>query len=408
MTFWIIAAIIALVSAVALGVTAARARTGTGRAAEFDLRVYRDQLKEVDRDLARGVIVAADADRIRTEIGRRILAADAKAKSENTAAASAGASWPLLILLCAVLIGGGLWLYATIGQPGYGDLPRSLREDQAETLRQTRPSQAQAEADLPPLPPAPNLGAEYEALVVKLRETVATRPDDLQGQILLAQNEAQLGNFNAAHAAQSQVLRIKGDSADPQDYLYYADMLVLAAGGYISPEAEAALLETLKREPANGAALYYWGMMYAQTGRPDLAFRIWERLLAVSAPDRPWVPPIRAQIEEIAQLAGEHRFTLPPERALPGPSAEDMEAASDMSEEDRQDMIRNMVDGLAERLATEGGSAEEWARLIRALSVLGETEQVTAIWDDAQTVFAEDPASMELLTSAARAAGLIP
>ena len=79
-----------------------------------------------------------------------------------------------------------------------------------------------------------------------------------------------------------------------------------------------------------------------------------------------------------------------------------------MSEEDRQNMIRNMVDGLAERLVTEGGSAEEWARLIRALSVLGETEQVTAIWDDAQTVFAEDPASMELLTSAARAAGLIP
>lgn len=408
MAFWIIAAGIALVSAVALGLTAARARAGAGRAAEFDLRVYRDQLKEVDRDLARGVINAADADRVRTEIGRRILAADAKAQGETTAEAGAAVNWPLLVVLCGVLIGGGLWLYATIGQPGYGDLPRSLREDRAETIRQTRPSQAQAEAELPPLPPAPTLGPDYEALVVKLRETVADRPDDLQGQMLLAQNEAQLGNFSAAHEAQSQVLRLKGDSADWQDYLYYADMLVLAAGGYVSPEAEAALQETLKREPANGAALYYWGMMYAQTGRPDLAFRIWERLLAVSAPDRPWIAPILAQIEDIAQLAGEHRFTLPPERALPGPSAEDVEAASDMSDEDRQDMIRNMVDGLAERLATEGGTAEEWARLIRALSVLGETERVTAIWGEAQTVFAEDPASMELLTSAARAAGLIP
>ncbi len=66
----------------------------------------------------------------------------------------------------------------------------------------------------------------------------------------------------------------------------------MAAGGYVSPEAEAALSEVLRREPSNGRARYYTGLLYAQTGRPDLAFRVWRPLLedsgrgcALGAPD---------------------------------------------------------------------------------------------------------------------------
>jgi cytochrome c-type biogenesis protein CcmH len=45
--------------------------------------------------------------------------------------------------------------------------------------------------------------------------------------------------------------------------------------------------------------------MYAQQGRPDLAFPIWRNLLAESTPDAPWLGPIRLQIEEVAAMAGE-------------------------------------------------------------------------------------------------------
>ncbi len=62
-----------------------------------------------------------------------------------------------------------------------------------------------------------------------------------------------------------------------------------------------------------------------------------------------------------------------------------------MTPEDRMDMIRSMVDGLSDRLATDGGPPEDWARLINALGVLGDTEQAAAIWTEAQSVFADTP-----------------
>jgi cytochrome c-type biogenesis protein CcmH len=115
--------------------------------------------------------------------------------------------------------------------------------------------------------------------------------------------------------------------------------------------------------------------MYAQQGRPDLAFPIWRNLMAESTADAPWLDPIRLQIEEVAALAGE-RVTLadlpqPAAPAAPGPTPEQIEAAAEMAPEDRSAMIEGMVAGLADRLATEGGPPEDWARLITAFGVLG-------------------------------------
>ncbi|MEX0285324.1 MAG: c-type cytochrome biogenesis protein CcmI [Paracoccaceae bacterium] len=406
MIFWIIATALALLSAGLLTLAVLRGRAGAEPAAVYDLRVYRDQLREVERDLARGVIAEADAERTRVEISRRILAADAQMKAGGDDQGQT-LGRPLLIGALAVcLIGGSLWLYSSLGQPGYGDLPRSLRVEAAAEAREKRPSQATAEAEMPPSNQAEAAGADYVDLVERLRETVAARPDDLEGHMLLARNEAVLGNFKAAYEALEGVLRIRGDGATGRDHLNVADMMILAAGGYVSPEAEAHLSDALKLEPQNGGAQYYWGLMHAQTGRPDLSFRIWSRLLASSPPEANWVEPIRAQIEQIAALAGETRFQLPPLAPPPGPSAEDVEAAADLTDEERADMVRNMVDGLVTRLANEGGTADEWARLIRALAVLGDTERAKAIYDEAVSAFAEDPFGLDMLKDTAESAGI--
>jgi len=128
MTFWIIIAALALF-VVALFVRAAlRGTEGATEAAAYDLQVYRDQLKEVDRDLARGVISEDEAERTRLEISRRILAADAAIKGETQDHGQPRKS-PLLIggLAAVAVLGGSLWLYATIGTPGYRDLPIAMR-----------------------------------------------------------------------------------------------------------------------------------------------------------------------------------------------------------------------------------------------------------------------------------------
>ncbi|MEO0990462.1 MAG: c-type cytochrome biogenesis protein CcmI, partial [Pseudomonadota bacterium] len=288
-------------------------------------------------------------------------------------------------------LGGSVWVYLGIGAPGYGDLPLRQRVAEAEALKAARPSQETAEAQVPPA--AVEVPEDYRALAEQLREAVAERPGDVEGLALLARTEANLGDFRAAHAAQGQLLALKGDTVTVADMVTYADLLTLAAGGYVSPEAEAMLRRILTRDPRNGVARYYAGLVEMQTGRPDRAFAIWRALLEESTPDARWARTVATQIDEAAARAGE-RYEVPP-RFL-APSGSGMTAAD----------IQNMVSGLAERLATEGGPAEDWARLIRSYGVLGETEAAAAIWAEAQQAFQGLPDAMAVLEEAAARAGL--
>ena len=65
-----------------------------------------------------------------------------------------------------------------------------------------------------------------------------------------------------------------------------------------------------------------------------------------------------------------------------------------------------MVAGLEDRLAAEGGPAQDWARLIAALGVLGESDRASDIADEAQVVFAEDGAALRLIENAIAQAGI--
>ena len=406
MTFWIIITALSICVTALLILALRRGRKDTAPAAAFDLKVYRDQLREVDRDYARGVLQDDDAERLKTEISRRILTADkAMQETHEDHRSPKALRFGLMAVLVAVLVGGGLFLYRDLGAPGYGDLSLKDRIETAKDARANRPNQETAEQALPA--PIENLNApkDYITLVTKLREAVASRPNDLAGAQLLARHEMALGNAKAAYTAQQGVLRIKGDQTTAEDYATYADMLVIAAGGYVSPEAEAALQAALIRDRTNGPARYYTGLMMAQTGRPDVAFRTWATLLQSSASDDPWTEPLRAQIEDMAFRAGVE-YTLPDLNTMKGPTAEDVEASRDMTPEDRQEMIKGMVDQLSSRLGSQGGSAEEWARLIGALTVLGETERASAILTEARTVFAAAPDALAMINAAAQRAGV--
>lgn len=406
--FWIATGAMAFAVAVLLALAILRGQRDVAPAGASDLQVYRDQLAEIDRDLARGTIPADEAERLRAEVSRRILAADAAARAEaGESAQPARASAAVAGLVALAVVAGGYALYTRIGAPGYPDLPRQARIDSAAEARASRPSQAEAEAGIPATQD-PDVSEDYLELVQRLRGAVSERPGDIEGLTLLARSEAALGNFKAAYQAQQRIIEARGDAATARDYADLADMMILAAGGYVSPEAQRAVEAALARDPDNGVARYFAGQMMMQTGRPDIAFRTWDRLLRQSPPDAPWVAPIRAQIEELAWRAGVPDYTLPEtaQTAAPGPSAEDMEAAAQLSPEERMQMIRGMVGNLSDRLATEGGPPEDWARLITALGVLGETERATAIWQEAQTTFAGAPSALETVDAAAAEAGL--
>ena len=401
MLFWTLS--IALAALVALALARALWRGGAVRAeAEADLQVYRDQLREVERDLARGVMPAAEADRARIEISRKLLEAD---RTGRAAPASARGNPVVPLVLIGAAVTGAVGLYATTGAPGYPDLPIAKRIARAENFREARPSQAEAEAQVV-LPERPVPAADYLALVERLRVAVAGHPDDLTGQRLLARNEAVLGNFPAAIAAQRRVIELSGAAVTAEDYATLADTMILATGGYVSPEAEAALVRTLELDPRNGTARFYLGAMWAQTGRPDHAFALWRGLLEEGPEEAPWIPAIRSDIAMLARAAGVRYAPPPAPGAAPGPDAAAVGAAAEMTPEERQQMIRGMVDQLSERLASEGGPAEDWARLITSLGVLGEAGRAKATLAEAEGRFAGRDAELAVIRAAAAQAGV--
>ncbi len=408
MVFWIIITSLSVGVGAVLALALVRGRAEAVPQAAYDMQVYRDQLKEVDRDLARGVIPEAEAERVRTEVSRRLLAADAQMRAQEAPTGPGGKSHVIVAMaLIGLMLVGSLALYAQLGVPGYRDLPLETRIAASDQARADRLSQAEAEAQAPARPPAPEVAPDYLALMEKLRQTVAERPDDLQGLRLLVRNEAALGNVAAAYAAQQQTIRVKGPEATAGDHALLADLMIAAAGGYVSTEAEAALRMALQVDPEDPTSRYYLGAYLMQVDRPDAAFRIWERLLRESPADAPWVTPIRNQIEDVAWRAGV-QYQLPdaPREAPSGPSAEDMAAAADMNADERMEMIRGMVRNLAVRVENEAVPPADWARLISAYAVLGEMELAQNVWDNAQKTFWDAPKSLAVIRQAAIDAGV--
>ena len=405
--FWVIAAAVALGSLGLVFAPLLRGAVPAGSRAAYDARVFRDQLREIEADRARGVLSDAEAEATRIEVSRRLIAAADAADGDGGAGRSPASftrrGAPLAV---AALLVAAVGLYAALGTPGLPDDPLKTRLAREAEARAKRPKQAEVEAMVAARGLAPTVTARDGdvALVERLEQVVAARPDDLDGQRLLARSLAALGRWPEARVAEEKVVALLGERAAGQDYVDLAELSVLAAGGYVSPEAEAALGQALTLDPANPVGRYYSGLALLQSGRADLAYRLWSALLVEGPADAPWIAAIRAEIGEVARMAG-----MPPApdgAAPPGPAPADVEAAESLSPEARQGMVEGLVARLSDRLASEGGPPADWARLIRALGVLGRRQEAEAILAEARVKLAGDPAARSLLDEAAANAGI--
>jgi cytochrome c-type biogenesis protein CcmH len=361
--------------------------------------VYAEQMRGLERDRAKGVLADEEFDSMRAEIGRRMISA-ARMEVGLTTSASSGGFFPLVTVSFAACIVGAV-IYVQVGSPNSPDTPIAARYAQSDALKASRLSQADAEAQTPA--PSTPQDSTYAQLVSDLRKALATRPDDIQGQELLAKSESRLGNYASAHAAQARVLQLKADGASPDEWYAYAELLIIAADTYISKEAQVALRQTLRRDPSHKLALFRIGMYFDAIGRPDLTFGIWRKLLEAGPDSAPYMPLIRRTIIDLSMISGvEYK---PPE--IKGPSGDDIKNAAEMSADDRQIMISSMVTGLADRLANEGGPSPDWAQLIVAYGVLGEIETAQEILNEALQLFNGQTADLKILKQAAASAGLL-
>lgn len=403
MLVWIIAVAIALAVAAALAAPLLRRGAADAVRGAEDVEIYRDQMAEVERDLARGVLDPAEAERTRTEIARRLLAAD-RAGPAQLEEAPAGATRAVAVIAALTVAAGGMAGYAVLGRADLPDTPRAVRLAEADARLADLPTQAEAEAAAEPIlaPLRITPPDDIAATVAALRAGLADNPDDLDALTLLRDFETRTMNFAAAVDMSAEILRVKGDAATTVDLFWHLELMVQAANGTVSAEAIPILERVAAMAPEHPAINYFRGLVFYTAGRWDLAFREWQPIADSDDPDMPFVDRVQGMMPDLAFLAGVE-WTPPP---LRGPTAEQIAAAGDMDPEARAEMIRGMVAGLSERLAAQGGTADEWAQLVTALGVLGETDRARAIWDEAQIVFVADPAGLEAIRAAAAGAGV--
>jgi cytochrome c-type biogenesis protein CcmH len=330
----------------------------TKPSAAYDAEVYRDQLAELDRDLARGLIEPEQGEAARTEIARRLLAADAASKAEpiGRTAKPRGAK-AAAIALAVLLPLGASALYYGLGSPGLPGQPFATRN-------QGGPDKATAA----------RLEAGAKAVAARLKKT----PKDAVLLARLGSIYFILGRHNEAAAAYAKALALKPGSAALA--ASYGEALVFANRRVVSPAAKALFERALKADPKDVRARFYLGLAKAQAGDRNGALRDWIVLEAESRPGASWRKQLALFIESTARQAGLTKAALARLRAkarkavrrpaLRGPSREDMARAKRLGPAQRAAMIRGMVNGLAARLKENPDDLAGWRRLGRAYMVL--------------------------------------
>jgi cytochrome c-type biogenesis protein CcmH len=355
MLLWIIFAVMTAAGLTAVLWPLLRPPAGTVAGATHDVEVYRDQLKEIDRDLARGVLNAGDAESARREISRRLLAADAAASGggAGTPKPSSGRVRRMAAIATIIAIPAiGLAVYLFSGSPGLEGRPLAQRFA------------------------GPVESRSMPELVARIEAHLRDNPDDARGWRVLAPVYMRLGRFTDAADAFRQVLRI--DGRVPEILVDYGEALAMGEGGLVTAGARRAFAEAAALSTEVPKAHFFLGLAELQDGRKDEAVAIWRGMLAGAPADAPWRAAVEQQIARATGEAG----------TAPALGGDTMAAAGDMAPEERQRMIEGMVQGLAERLAADGGTIDEWLRLARAQSVLGRADEATATLDRARTAFA--------------------
>lgn len=396
--------------------------------AAHDLTVYRAQLAEIDREVARGVINAEDAEAARREIGRKVLAAD-DALQRDGAIENA----PLGVAVRArALVGAGLVLatvvvyFLGVGAPLAPDLPFAQRDVSAEraalrdqVLGQVDEVEQAAQAQLQSLiaespnglPAQADLDAVFrdrrlalrsltlsrqdlqeaetlDAQIAEQRRRLAEAPEDLSRRRDLVAGLIANDRFQDAWRVMAEILEITGDAAPPEMHLNLGLAMVRASEHTVSAEAAAAF----ERHPQAAESRYFLGQAAAQQGAFDRALEIWGPLF-VETTQRRRAEQLMCVIRRAARDAGEDPDAL--ESAL----RQEVLSASVAAE---LPQVEAMVESLAARLESGPGAAEDWERLMVSQFVLGRRAEAVSVYQRARETFAQDPTALASLAQRAQ------
>jgi len=270
-------------------------------------------------------------------------------------------------------------------------------------------------------------GRDINKLVEGAEAYLQKNPDDGKAWALLAPVYLRLNQGDKAANAFRRAIALNGANATLEIGL--GEAIVSAEGGKVGTDAQAAFQRALGHDPAAVEPRFFLAVALNQEQKFPEAVVAWEAFLKDADPREPWVPYARAELAKarkgaglppaaemppmaaapVAPMAPSPTAPSPtaPSPAAPGPTADDVAAAQDMTQEDRQSMIESMVARLAERLETEGGGAEDWIRLMRAYMVLNRKDDARSAALKAIEAHKDDSAAKAQIENAASGLGIV-
>ena len=267
-----------------------------------------------------------------------------------------------------MLLGAASLLYMLFGRPDLPDQP--LRERTAELAEQQAAANAQT--------------AELDAAFTAARRATTEQPDNLDAWLQLALSAARRGDAQTEIEALSAALKLT-DGA-PEIKAMIAEAMSRDAGGQVTVPARQLIDEILSESPDEPRALFLSGLAAYQDESFQLAIDRWMYLYSLSAANAPWL----TTLEDNIRRAAEDGNLAVPDFAAARTDSPQSEIA-ELPEGRQQEMIEQMVDGLAARLKADPDDTEGWLRLARSYQVLGRVQdQIEALFTAAALDLSDD------------------
>jgi cytochrome c-type biogenesis protein CcmH len=273
-TFAVVAVVLVLVALAWVLVPLMGVRRGHGiERTASNVQILRDQLAELDRDLAAGTLSGAQYDQAREELQRRVL--EESVPAGGAASPGQDGRWTAVILAVGVPIAAVL-LYLQLGN-----------------LQVFAPQASGPEHALN--------AQEIEGLVAKLEARLRDHPDP-EGYVILARSYTAMQRFPEAVSAFERA----GDVVmqNPDILADYADALAASTGGDLSGKPLELIKRALALEPNHLKSLALAGTEAFNRRDFKTAVSYWERMRPLVPADSAYGQSVASSIAEARKLGG--------------------------------------------------------------------------------------------------------
>ena len=389
---WII---FTLMIAVAVAFATTPFMRGGAALSDDDLRArhFARQISEIEQEEKDGVISKAEAEALKHEAGRRLIATGnasptTELKMENPRPLAA-------VAIAAIVAAAGASLYIVKGSP------QTPTAEHAASAAESGGAAARPDIN------------DIENVIGRLKSKLAEDPANADGWRMLGWSYFNLGRYKESSDAYAKAVELLPENAELQSA--YGEALVMTAAGFVTPAAIDAFDAALKSGTDDPRARFFKGLALDQAGDAEGAISAWIEIANSAPPGADWLVGLIQRIRDRAAETGVDiagRLNAEPvdpssgATGAPSPSQAQIDAAQALPADQQQAMIQGMVERLAERLRQNPDDPDGWVRLIKSRMVMGAKDAAVSDLQSALAAFPDQPETRARIEAEAEALGV--